>query len=320
VGFDATAPGYDGRMRWWYGTSEVGRRLLDSLERSTALDGVVQALGASVRRVIRPGAPADALHGVWLGHPLHPALTDIPIGAWAGAAALDLMPGQRRAATAMIGVGLAAAVPSMATGASDWSETGREQQRVGLLHAAANVAAVALYSGSLVARVRGADRTGRVLGGLGLAMVGLAGYVGGHLAYGSAAGVNNAIPGLRRLPEQWQPLGALDTLPERQPLRRLIGGAVPVFVYRDGGEVRVLVEQCAHMAGPLAGGEIVTRDGDTCVVCPWHGSVFRLADGRVEHGPATEPQPVLEVRVVDGQVSVRRPVAAPSLVDGVRVS
>lgn len=303
-------------MRWWYGTSEVGRRLLDSLERTSALDGAVESLRRSVRRVIRPGAPADALHGVWLGHPLHPALTDVPVGAWVGAAALDLLPGQRRAATAMVGLGLAATVPTVVTGASDWSEAGREQQRVGLVHAAANLAAVTLYSGSLVARVRGADRTGRVLGGLGLAMVGLASYVGGHLSYRSAAGVNNAVPALRRLPEDWQPLGALAGLPERQPLRRLIAGTVPVLVYRDGDEVRVLVEQCEHMAGPLAGGEIVTRDGEACVVCPWHGSVFRLCDGRVEHGPATQPQPVLEVRVVDGQVSARR----ASFVDGVPVT
>jgi nitrite reductase/ring-hydroxylating ferredoxin subunit len=302
-------------MRWWYGTSEVSRRLLDRLERAEALDGAVESLRRSIRRVIRPGAPADALHGVWLGHPLHPVLTDVPVGAWVGAATLDLLPGQRRAATALIGMGLAAAVPTIVTGASDWSEAGREQQRVGLLHAAANLTAVALYTGSFAARMRGAHRAGRVLSGFGLAMAGLAGYVGGHLSYRSDAGMNNAIPAVRRLPGEWQPLGALAGLPERRPLRRLVGGTVPVLVYRDGDEVRVLVEQCEHMAGPLADGEIVTRDGAACVVCPWHGSVFRLADGRVEHGPATQPQPVLEVRVVDGQVSVRR----PSFVDGAPV-
>jgi nitrite reductase/ring-hydroxylating ferredoxin subunit/uncharacterized membrane protein len=303
-------------MRWWYRTPEAGRRLLDRLERTEALDGVVGVLRRSVRRAIQPGAPADALHGVWLGHPLHPALTDVPVGAWVSAAALDLLPGQRRTATAMVGVGLAATVPTVVTGASDWSEAGREQQRVGLAHAAANLVAVALYSGSLLARLRGADRTGRMLGSLGLAAVAVGGYIGGHLSYRSATGMNNAVPALRRLPDEWQPLGALSGLPERQPLRRLIGGTVPVLVYRDGDEVRVLVEQCEHMAGPLANGEIVTRDGDVCVVCPWHGSVFRLSDGRVEHGPATQPQPVLEVRVVDGQVSVRR----SSFVDGVPVA
>jgi nitrite reductase/ring-hydroxylating ferredoxin subunit len=254
------------------------------------------------------------MHGVWLGHPLHPALTDVPIGAWVGAAALDLLPGQRRAATAMVGVGLLASVPSAVTGASDWSESGREQQRVGLAHAAANAAAMALYAGSLVARVRGRHRAGRVLGGLGLAAVATAGYVGGHLSYRSDAGVNNAVPALRRLPTQWQPLGALSSLPQRQLVRRLVAGAVPVLVYREGDVLRVLVEQCEHMAGPLADGEIVQRDGEACVMCPWHGSVFRLSDGRVEHGPATQPQPVLDVRVVDDQVSVRR--GSSSLVDG----
>ncbi len=288
--------------------------MLDRLERADRLDGVVAALRGSVRRVIRPGGPADAMHGVWLGHPLHPALTDVPIGAWVGAAALDLLPGQRRAATAMVGVGLLASVPSAVTGASDWSESGREQQRVGLAHAAANAAAMALYAGSLVARVRGRHRAGRVLGGLGLAAVATAGYVGGHLSYRSDAGVNNAVPALRRLPTQWQPLGALSSLPQRQLVRRLVAGAVPVLVYREGDVLRVLVEQCEHMAGPLADGEIVQRDGEACVMCPWHGSVFRLSDGRVEHGPATQPQPVLDVRVVDDQVSVRR--GSSSLVDG----
>lgn len=289
----------------WYATVDVGR-LLDRLERTDTLDGTVDAVRRSVRRVIRPGAVADLLHGVWLGHPLHPALTDVPVGAWVGAAALDLVPGQQRAATAMVGVGLAATVPAVLTGVSDWSEAGAEQQRVGLVHAAANTVAVVLYSGSLAARLCGAHRAGRVLGGLGLAAAGLGAYVGGHLSYRSGTGMNNAVPALRRLPDDWQPLGALSSLPERQPLRRLIAGTVPVLVYRDGGDVRVLVEQCGHMAGPLSRGEIVTRDGEACVVCPWHGSVFRLCDGRVEHGPATAPQPVLEVRVVSGQVSVRR--------------
>src|SRR4051794_4983966 len=117
---------------------EAPSRALDAMERQHRVDGLIDALRRVVRRIIPPGPRADALHGVWLGHPLHPVLTDIPIGSWVGAAVLDTMPGQQRAATSLVGLGLATAVPTAVTGVADWSSAGREQERVGLWHALAN--------------------------------------------------------------------------------------------------------------------------------------------------------------------------------------
>jgi len=111
---------------------EAGARQLDRVERARRLDRPVEVLRRAIRRVIPPGPVADALHGTWLGHPLHPALTDVPVGAWIGAAVLDAVPGQETAATALVGLGLAGAVPSALTGWTDWSAAGREQERLGL--------------------------------------------------------------------------------------------------------------------------------------------------------------------------------------------
>ncbi|OLB64544.1 MAG: (2Fe-2S)-binding protein [Actinobacteria bacterium 13_2_20CM_2_72_6] len=285
---------------------EAGARQLDRVERDTRLDGVIAVLRRAVRRVVPPGPLADALHGTWLGHPLHPALTDVPIGAWLGAAVLDAVPGQEKAATALVGVGVAAAVPTALAGATDWSELEPEQQRLGLWHGLANAAATTAYAASLVARLRGRHGAGRALAGLGLAAAGIGAYLGGHLTYRAGAGFNHAEPSWRRLPEGWQPVDDLAKLPQGKLVRRHIGD-VPVLVYRGPRTVHVLIEECAHLAGPLADGRVTLVGDEPCVVCPWHGSTYRLRDGQVRRGPATMPQPVLKVRVVDERVEARRP-------------
>jgi len=299
---------------------ESGARQLDRVERASGLDATIEVLRRVVRRIIPAGPVADALHGRWFGHPLHPALTDVPVGAWVGAAVLDAVqtsagwwplrqaarPGQETAATALVGLGLAAAVPSAVTGYNDWADAGREQERLGLWHGLANGAAAIAYTASLVARLRGRHATGRALGGLGLAAATVGAYLGGHLAYRSGTGFNHAEPAWRRLPREWQFVGEWSALPQGRPVRRLVGD-VPVLVYRGPRTVHVLVEQCVHMAGPLADGSMTVVDDEPCVVCPWHGSTYRLRDGAVRRGPAAMPQPVLKVRVVGERVEARRP-------------
>jgi nitrite reductase/ring-hydroxylating ferredoxin subunit len=282
---------------------ESGARRLDRVEQDERLDPPVTTVRAIVNRVL-PRRVKDFLHGRWLGHPLHPALTDVPVGAWLGAAVLDCVPGQERAATALVGVGLAGAVPAAWSGFADWGEASREQERLGLWHAVANGAANALYAASLVARLRGRHATGRALGMTGLATVTVGAYLGGHLAYRSGLGFNHAAAGWRRLPPGWHAIDELDSLPPGRLVRRVIGD-VPVVVYRGPRSVRVLVEECVHLAGPLADGEVTVVDGDACVVCPWHGSTYRLRDGAVRRGPAAMPQPALTVRVRDGLVEAR---------------
>jgi nitrite reductase/ring-hydroxylating ferredoxin subunit/uncharacterized membrane protein len=275
--------------------------VVERIERAGRLDPIgdrLQRLASGLPQPVR-----DLLHGVWLGHPLHPAMVHAPVGAWLSAAILDLVPGQRRAATALLATGTVAAVPTAVVGWNDWAALDRDQRRTGLVHALANATALALFTGSLVARKRG--RSGRALSFAALGIAGAGAYLGGHLSYRQGAGVNQAVPDLFRVPDGWQPLGdAIEYRDGVATARRL--GEVPVLVYRRGDRFSVLLERCGHQTGPLAEGEQVEVGGQPCIVCPWHGSTFRLADGGVVHGPAATNQPVLETRVLDGRLEARR--------------
>ena len=275
-------------------------RLLDRLERAPRADALIDLLVKGVRALPLKGG-RDALHGTWLGHPLHPPMVQLPIGSWMSAAILDTRPGRSREAGLLVGVGLAAAAPAALAGAVDWAELHRQQQRVGLVHAAANVTAVGLYTASLVHRVRGHTGVGRVYGFLGLAAVGVGGALGGHLAYRQASGANHAEEVPHLVTQGWHRIGPLNGFPAGTPVRRSVNDVPVVVVREDDGAIHALAERCSHLAGPLAEGTVV----DGCVRCPWHGSVFRLSDGWNIEGPATAPQPAFDTRVVDGQVEVR---------------
>ncbi|MEU9271880.1 Rieske 2Fe-2S domain-containing protein [Streptomyces sp. NPDC048251] len=274
--------------------------LLDGLERAPWADPVIDVLRARVRS-LPLGRGRDLLHGRWLGHPVHPLMVQVPIGTWMSAAVLDTRSTRSREAGLLVGVGLAAAVPSALAGAVDWAELHREQARVGLVHAMANWAAVGLYATSLTCRLRGRTGAGRAYGFLGLTAVGIGGMLGGHLAYRQASGANHAeeVPHVVR--EGWHPVGAVAEFPAGRAARRVVDD-VPVLVVREsGGTIHALADRCSHLAGPLSQGTIA----DGCVQCPWHGSVFRLSDGWNVRGPATAPQPAFDTRIVDGHVEVR---------------
>jgi nitrite reductase/ring-hydroxylating ferredoxin subunit/uncharacterized membrane protein len=276
------------------------RRAPEMLEDAEALDGVISPIAARVSRLLA-GPPKDALSGAWLGHPVHPLLTDLPIGAWTSAVFLDLAGGRRAqpAADALVAAGIAAALPTALSGVSDWSDLNRREQRVGLVHAAANDVAVLLWAASLAARRRGKRTGGVALGLLGAAALAVGGYLGGHLAYRRAAGVDrNAFTDL---PEEWTPLADAAELPDGEPFLAH-AGATPLLLVRRGEMVYALADRCSHLGGPLHEG---TLEGDM-VTCPWHASTFCLDDGRVVHGPASAPQPCLEVRTAGGKVEVRR--------------
>ncbi|NYV73979.1 Rieske (2Fe-2S) protein [Streptomyces sp. UH6] len=276
-------------------------RLLDRLEREPRADALIETIRERVR-ALPLGSGRDVLHGRSIGHPLHPALVQIPVGTWLSAAVLDMCPGRSREARLLIGVGLAAAAPSALAGAVDWADLHRQQQRVGLVHAVANVAAVGLYAASFVHRVKEDGSTsGRVLGFLGLTAVGLGGMLGGHLAYHQASGANHAEEVPHLVTEGWHRVGPVADFPVGRPVRRMVDD-VPVLVVREtGGTVHALADRCSHLAGPLSEGTVA----DGCVECPWHGSVFRLSDGWNVRGPATAPQPAFDTRIVGGHVEVR---------------
>lgn len=277
-------------------TEELVRRV----ERWKALDVVGRPLAAAVGRVVRPAPVRTLLSGTPLGHPAHPLLTDLPIGAWTMAAVLDLAGGRAAepAADLLVATGLAAAVPTVATGLNDWSDTQGAARRVGQVHAAANNLGAALYAASYVNRRRGRRRAGTVLGLAGLGAVMAGGFLGGHLSY--ALGVNVNRTAWRAGPQQWTDvLDAADLPADGHRLVR--AGDVSLLVVRDAEGVHAVDSVCSHLGGPLQEGTI--EHG--CVTCPWHGSTFRLGDGSVVRGPASMPQPAYEARTLAGRIQVR---------------
>jgi nitrite reductase/ring-hydroxylating ferredoxin subunit len=224
---------------------------------------------------------------------------------------LDALPGRdtrgsRRAAATLLLAGTAGALPAAVTGLSDYATLSRQQRRVALVHAAANVTALGCFAASIAARSAGAHARGRALSFAGLGIAGTAAYLGGHLAFAQDAGANHAAAALPLVPRGWHRLDAVDAIAEGRLCSYTVG-ETPVVVYRDHDRFSALLARCAHLSGPLAEGRTVDVDGEACLQCPWHGSVFRLSDGRAMHGPASSDPTVLRTRVRDGGLEVARP-------------
>jgi nitrite reductase/ring-hydroxylating ferredoxin subunit/uncharacterized membrane protein len=272
---------------------------LGGLER---LDAPAGAAAKAVQQVVGQGALKDLLSGTRLGHPLHPLLTDIPIGTLASATMLDLLAKERGepAADILVAIGLLSALPTAAAGAADWSDSYGPDQRVGAVHAVANVIGLGLYGWSLRARRRGDRRAGTALGLAGMTSMAVGGYLGGHLSHSRGVGVNNAF--YQHAPEDWTGVLEEAQLQEGASVRAVAGDAT-VLLYRSDGRIHAIGSRCSHAGGPLDEGDI---DAANCTVtCPWHQSVFRLEDGSVVHGPASVPQAAYETRTQDGQIEIR---------------
>ncbi len=285
--------------------------LLGVLDRIADLPTIDRAIEPARKAVASlPQLVKDALHGTWLGHPLHPVLAQVPVGTWVSAGVLDLVPATRPAAAVLIGTGVAAAVPTAMSGAADWSEQEIGVRRLGAVHAVANSVALGLYVGSLVARAKGAGTLGRVLSYTGLGLAGGSAAIGGHMSYAQSSGASHAATTARTLTHEWIDLGPLDDLAEGRPTLRTgegQGAPVPLAVVRRGSEVTVLISACSHLGGPLAEGTVEDVRGHECLVCPWHGSSFDLDTGSPRRGPAANPQEKLEVRMEAGRVMARLP-------------
>ena len=282
---------------------------MNVIEDQEWLEAPSEIVGQAVSKILtqptgQPTRLSDFLNGVWFGHPLHPVLTDIPIGAWTVTLGLDgLETITRRSdfntgADIALGAGLLSALAAAVTGLAQWQYTVGRQRRLGFSHALLNVAAVGVYGASLFARLRGRRGIGKMTATLGYGLVLVAGYIGGDLAFGERLGVTH-IPE-QEISESWHPVLAENDLHEGE-LKRVIIENVLVLLARYQGQVYALTEICSHLGGPLAEGTL--EDG--CVICPWHGSRFRLKDGGIVNGPATFPQPVYETRVRDGMIEVR---------------
>jgi nitrite reductase/ring-hydroxylating ferredoxin subunit len=272
---------------------------LESLE---ALDPVAAKLAQAVTKVIPVGVPRDALSGTWLGHALHPVLTDVVIGSYMSATLLDLLGGDDdgRASERLIEVGLAASAPTVATGLTDWAFTvfgDRRSRPVGLAHATANLSASTLYAASLAARRRGARGRGTLLAVAGGAALAVGGFLGGHLSFTRGVGVNETA--FDEGPSDWTAVDVAEV--EDDKPASAMAGDTPVLLVRHLGHLHAMHDRCSHRGCPLSGGEL---EGES-VTCPCHGSRFSLRDGSIERGPATTAQPVFETREHEGRIEVR---------------
>ena len=164
------------------------------LEEATALDGPVQTLEPHIRAWFGSGTRGSVLRGDWLGHALHPVLTDVVIGTWTSASVLDLFGGKDSSAAAqrLVGTGLVAVGPTAWSGWAEWSLAGPREKRVGLVHAVSNGLAIGIYTASWVARVRGRHGAGARLALAGATVAGVGGYLGGHLAGARHVGSHHA--------------------------------------------------------------------------------------------------------------------------------
>jgi nitrite reductase/ring-hydroxylating ferredoxin subunit/uncharacterized membrane protein len=282
--------------------------LVGRIETEEALDRVGQPLGSAVRDAVSASGLKDVLSGTWLGHAVHPMLTDVVIGAFTSASLLDLVAPSRdgSASEKLIGIGLMAYLPTAAAGVNDWADSEAVDpavRRIGIVHAGCNAAASLLYAGSLRARRRGARRRGALLGFAGMGVLLAGGYLGGHLSLSRGVGPDQTVfdPG----PTDWVPAADASALPDGRPTRVVVGDT-PVLVLRRGARVFAIHDRCSHRGCSLSDG---TLEGDE-VVCSCHGSRFDVSDGSVKAGPATAAQPAFETREIDGRVEIRRLYAA----------
>lgn len=283
--------------------------IIRAIDRQQWLDPAADAVQSAVAGAFKSGGTAgqkikNALNGTWLGHPLHPVMTDIPIGAWTAALVLDAMEGScnsaalARGAKISVAVGLAGAAGSAITGVTDWSDTDGRPRKVGLLHGLLNVAATVLYTTSLLKRGGRSRGAARAFAYAGFAVVCASAWLGGDLVYGETIGVNHAMG--PEPPNDFVPVLSEGELAEGKLHSAEVNG-LKVVLARKNGNVYAMAATCSHLGGPLPEGALE----EDCIRCPWHGSRFKLEDGSVIDGPATHPQPSYETRARNGQIEIR---------------
>jgi nitrite reductase/ring-hydroxylating ferredoxin subunit/uncharacterized membrane protein len=249
---------------------------------------------------------ADFLHGVWLGHPLHPVLTDITVGAWTLGTMLDLAgevtdsDALRSSADHATLIGTASAIPTAITGMVDYSTIPKRFAAPATVHAVINLINFGLYAGSVQARRNGNRRKGLILSSIAFGMTMASAWIGGSLVYRHKIGTNHADPFSK--PKRFVPVAKSDCLDRQNPNRIEYDGK-PVLLYRDDERdaLYAIGNTCAHAAGQLHEGEIQGH----CVQCPKHQSVFDMRNGKVVHGPACQPVAAFDARVRNGNIEIR---------------
>jgi nitrite reductase/ring-hydroxylating ferredoxin subunit len=279
--------------------------LVKRIEAADVLDPAAKIVGRTVRGLLSREPLKDLLSGSWLGHALHPMLTDLVIGSFMSATMLDLLGGDRSgvAQRRLITLGVAAYAPTALAGINDWADTETVDdgiRRAGFVHAGTNLVALSLYSISLRARSRGATRSGVLFGALGAGVLAGGGYLGGHLSLTKGVGPNQTVfdPGSG----DWIVAADASQLPDGRPTRVVVDDT-PVLLLRRDEHIFAIHDRCSHRGCSLTEGDI---EGDE-VVCACHGSRFSLRDGALQRGPATTPQPAFQVRLREDQrIEIRR--------------
>jgi nitrite reductase/ring-hydroxylating ferredoxin subunit/uncharacterized membrane protein len=275
----------------------VNRNLLDRWDWGV---GIADFFSTVDRFVIRPKWLRSLLHGTWLGHPLHPLLTDVPIGGLTVALVLDLL-GIYDGANWATYIGFAGLILAALAGFVDLDETGGKARQYGGVHASLMLVAMAFYVFSLAVRLGvapGSPVHATVTAALGYLFVVMGAYIGGDLVFTLGNMVDRHA--WRSGGAKWAALD-VDEVPERRPTKAKAGAQTLVLV-RVGERIQALHDTCAHAGCSLSDGTVV---GDT-IQCGCHGSRFKLADGSVVVGPATYDQPSYEVRRAEGKLEVRR--------------
>jgi len=266
---------------------------------------------APVRERYQDNLALELMHGGrWVGHPLHPALSDLPVGLWTGATLLDFTDHRPApeagvdAAGILSAAGIAGACGAALTGLSDWTVSNEQDRRVGLFHGLLNTVALGLQCASLGTRMAGHRSTARALGVASLTVTGAAAYIGGHLVFTKGVMVNRV--GWAVGPRRWVRALPEADVPDDTPVAVEAEGR-QVMLYRHGGSLYALDNVCSHAGGLLSRGTVT----GLTVTCPLHGSRFALADGSVGRGPASQPQHGLRTRIRNGWIEVRGGQPAP---------
>jgi nitrite reductase/ring-hydroxylating ferredoxin subunit/uncharacterized membrane protein/hemerythrin superfamily protein len=287
------------------------------IETASSLDKPSYAAETAIARPAQiAGSPAEkagnALHGTWYGHPLHPMLVTLPIGAWTFAFGLDLLAvlgfrsrGMERSADLALKAGAAGAVAAAAAGIADWQHTNGRDRRVGTAHALVNTTSLALHLASVALRGHGHLGRGRLASAAGWACLLVGGYLGGHMVYRRQIGVDHADRSPE--PRDFQAVLLAAELEEDRPRRVEVRDEdtrqnIGIVLVKHRGRVHAMGARCSHMGGPLDQGWVLNG----ALVCPWHGSRYDLESGWPTSGPSTCPQPRYEVRLRNGMVEIRR--------------